>query len=349
MFEEQTYEALMERMLDRLPDDIDKRENSVIWNALAPAAAELAQSYIWLDQVFELVFADTAQGEFLDRRAAEVGIERKPATKAVWSTAIQPENINIPAGSRFFIEDVYFQYSKDGTLECETPGKAGNVQLTDQPLLSLDTIPGLESITMKELVIPGQEEEDDASLYDRYLIRARREAVSANRAHYKKWAEEVAGVGRAKVFPLWNGEGTVKIVITDGNLDVASDLLVKRVQEYIDPEPGEGEGQAPIGSKATVESAKWLDIDIEVAVELQMDWTLEGAQKEIEEKVKTLLKSIAFEKSTIRMSALNDILYHSESVSDYADVLLNGESKNLVLQDIEIPRLRQVKVIEQTG
>lgn len=39
MFEEQTYEALMERMLDRLPDDIDKRENSVIWNALAPAAA----------------------------------------------------------------------------------------------------------------------------------------------------------------------------------------------------------------------------------------------------------------------------------------------------------------------
>jgi len=27
---------------------------------------------------------------------------------------------------------------------------------------------------------------------------------------------------------------------------------------------------------------------------------------------------------------------------------LNGESKNLVLQDIEIPRLRQVKVIEQT-
>lgn len=104
MFEEQTYEALMERMLDRLPDDIDKRENSVIWNALAPAAAELAQSYIWLDQVFELVFADTAQGEFLDRRAAEVGIERKPATKAVWSAVIQPNNINIPAGSRFLLK-----------------------------------------------------------------------------------------------------------------------------------------------------------------------------------------------------------------------------------------------------
>lgn len=34
MFEEQSYEAIMERMLERIPDDIDKRENSVIWNAL---------------------------------------------------------------------------------------------------------------------------------------------------------------------------------------------------------------------------------------------------------------------------------------------------------------------------
>lgn len=68
MFEDQTFDEVMERMLDRVPADIDKRENSVIWNALAPAAAELAQSYIWLDTVLELVFADTAQGEFLDRR-----------------------------------------------------------------------------------------------------------------------------------------------------------------------------------------------------------------------------------------------------------------------------------------
>ncbi|MCY9219108.1 phage portal protein, partial [Bacillus haynesii] len=39
MFEDQTFDEIMERMLDRVPADIDKRENSVIWNALAPAAA----------------------------------------------------------------------------------------------------------------------------------------------------------------------------------------------------------------------------------------------------------------------------------------------------------------------
>ncbi|MCY7570937.1 baseplate J/gp47 family protein [Bacillus pumilus] len=346
MFEEQSYEAIMERMLERIPDDIDKRENSVIWNALAPAAAELAQSYIWLDQVFDLVFADTAQGEFLDRRAAEVGITRKAATSAVWSVEVAPEGIRIPIGSRFYIDNLYFQY-QDGTLKCETTGAVGNGNFAELPLLSLDNIPGLESVIFEELKIPGQEEEDDEALYERYLMRARREAVSANKAHYKKWAEEVEGVGRAKVFPLWNGEGTVKVVITDGNFDVATDLLVNKVQEYIDPVPGEGEGQAPIGATATVESAKWKDVEVSVSVELKMDYSIEDAQEEIEEKVKALLKSLAFEENVIRMSAINDILYHADSVSDYADVLINGEAKNLPLQDIEIPRLGQVIVNEQ--
>lgn len=78
-----------------------------------------------------------------------------------------------------------------------------------------------------------------------------------------------------------------------------------------------------------------------------MDYSLEDAQQEIEEKIKDLLKSLAFEENVIRMSAINDILYHADSVSDYADVLINGEAKNLPLQDIEIPRLGQVIVNEQ--
>ncbi|WP_186318379.1 baseplate J/gp47 family protein, partial [Bacillus pumilus] len=143
--------------------------------------------------------------------------------------------------------------------------------------------------------------------------------------------EEVEGVGRAKVFPLWNGEGTVKVVITDGNFDVATDLLVNKVQEYIDPVPGEGEGQAPIGATATVDSAKWKDVEVSVSVELKMDYSIEDAQQEIEEKIKSLLKSLAFEENVIRMSAINDILYHADSVSDYANVLINGEAKNLPL------------------
>lgn len=114
MFEDQTFEAIMERMLNSISADIDTREGSVIYNALAPAAAELAKSYIWLDTVLELVFSDTAQGEFLDRRAAEAGIERTAATKAVRAGEFT-SGVTIPVGSRFYVDNLYFQYTADGT------------------------------------------------------------------------------------------------------------------------------------------------------------------------------------------------------------------------------------------
>ncbi|KYC94398.1 hypothetical protein B425_1308 [Bacillus amyloliquefaciens] len=345
MFEAQTFDNIMDRMLEKITADIDTREGSVIYNALAPAAAELAKSYIWLDTVLELVFSDTAQGEFLDRRAAEAGIDA--ATKAVRAGEFTP-GITIPPGSRFFVDNLYFQYTEDGTLECETAGDAGNAGITGQNLLPLDTIPGLEKAVMRDILIPGREEEDDNSLRARYFTRVRREAVSANKLHYKQWAEEVDGVGRAKIFPLWNGDGTVKVVITNANLEPASDILIKKVKDYIDPDEGQGEGQAPIGAAVTVESAVWKEIEISASVLPELNSSIDDVKAEIEKGVLNLFKKIAFEENTVRLSQINNIVYNSASVSDYADIKMNGAAENLVLSDVEIPTLKQVIILEQT-
>ncbi|MBV7319725.1 MULTISPECIES: baseplate J/gp47 family protein [Bacillus] len=347
MFEDQTFEDIMERMLNSISADIDTREGSVIYNALAPAAAELAKSYIWLDTVLELVFSDTAQGEFLDRRAAEAGIERTAATKAVRAGEFTA-GVRIPEGSRFYVDNLYFQYTRDGTLVCETPGEAGNANLTGRNLLSLDTIPGLEKAIVKEILIPGREEEGDDSLRERYFTRVRREAVSANKMHYKEWAEEVDGVGKAKIFPLWNGDGTVKIVVTNANLEPASEILIQKVKDYIDPEPGQGEGQAPIGAVVTVESAVWKEVEISAEVLPEVNHSIDEVKTEIQEGVLNLFKKMAFEDNIIRLSQINNIVYNSPSVSDYSNIKINGTSENLVLSDVEIPKLGQVKIIEQT-
>ena len=45
MFEEMTYEKIMERMLSRVPDTLDKREGAIIFDALAPAAFEMSILY----------------------------------------------------------------------------------------------------------------------------------------------------------------------------------------------------------------------------------------------------------------------------------------------------------------
>ncbi|AZV48098.1 phage portal protein [Bacillus halotolerans] len=347
MFEDQTFEDIMERMLNSISADIDTREGSVIYNALAPAAAELAKSYIWLDTVLELVFSDTAQGEFLDRRAAEAGIERTAATKAVRAGEFTA-GVRIPEGSRFYVDNLYFQYTRDGTLVCETPGEAGNANLTGRNLLSLDTIPGLEKAIVKEILIPGREEEGDDSLRERYFTRVRREAVSANKMHYKEWAEEVDGVGKAKIFPLWNGDGTVKIVVTNANLEPASEILIQKVKDYIDPEPGQDEGQAPIGAVVTVESAVWKEVEISAEVLPEVNHSIDEVKTEIKEGVLNLFKKMAFEDNIIRLSQINNIVYNSPSVSDYSNIKINGTSENLVLSDVEIPKLGQVNIIEQT-
>lgn len=43
MFEDQTFEAIMERMLNSISADIDTREGSVIYNALAPGGGRACE------------------------------------------------------------------------------------------------------------------------------------------------------------------------------------------------------------------------------------------------------------------------------------------------------------------
>ena len=58
MFEDKTYENILQGMLNRVSNDVDKREGSVIYDALAPAAYFLADQYFQLSNFVDLVFAD---------------------------------------------------------------------------------------------------------------------------------------------------------------------------------------------------------------------------------------------------------------------------------------------------
>ena len=64
-YEDITYDVILQRMLDRVPDNMDKREGSIIYDALAPAAVELQLMYIELDTILTETFADTAQRDYL--------------------------------------------------------------------------------------------------------------------------------------------------------------------------------------------------------------------------------------------------------------------------------------------
>ena len=64
MYENMTYEVILQRMLDRVPDTMNKREGSIIFDALAPAAVELTLAYMQFDMVLNESFGDTASRDY---------------------------------------------------------------------------------------------------------------------------------------------------------------------------------------------------------------------------------------------------------------------------------------------
>ena len=82
----ESYEALMERKLAMTQDKRDRRQGSVIFDAMAPNAAETAAFYADLTMLEDRTFADTATGEDLTRRCMERGIFRKGRTESLYGS-----------------------------------------------------------------------------------------------------------------------------------------------------------------------------------------------------------------------------------------------------------------------
>ena len=86
MYEHITYDGLIKRMMERAlthNKNLDSREGSLLFLAEAPAAVELQNLYIALDNILQETFADTASREYLILRAKERGLSTNPATPAV--------------------------------------------------------------------------------------------------------------------------------------------------------------------------------------------------------------------------------------------------------------------------
>lgn len=359
MYETQTFEAIMERMLSRVPDNLDKREGSLIWNALAPAAAELAQMYIELGLNENLAFADTATGEYLSRRTSERGVNRKPATKAIRKGEFFDRNnapMDIPIGSRFSIENLnYTAIERIATgvyrMECEKEGVIGN-QLFGN-LLPIQNINGLASAVLTDILVPGEDEEPDEHLRERYFEDINEPAFGGNVADYKRKVNGISGVGATKVFPTWQGGGTVKCTFIASDWSAPSAELVNQVQEIIDPvsEKGQGLGLAPIGHKVTISGVSEVNIDVTTTISLEPGMTIAQVQNDIEQAIGNYLlglrKNWANENQTIvRVALIDSAILSVSGVIDVNGTHLNGSTSNITLGEEEIPILRTVTLNE---
>ncbi len=346
MFEERTYETIMEEMLDTTDESIDTRQGSIIWDTVAPTALENAQMYVDMDRLLSETFADTAGYYYLIKRAAERGVFVRQGTPAILKAQVEPVDIDIPINTEFNIGELNYSVTEklgDGfyCLTCNESGTEGNNTVDD--VIPLEDVAGLEVIDVVGIIASGTDDEDVEHLRERYYASFDEVAFGGNKAEYREKTKELTGVTACKVYPVWNGGGTVKLVILGADHRAASAKVVSDVQEAIDPtQDGTGVGIAPIGHVVTVESAVEVAIDIACQISYMRGYAWEDIEEDFAAAVEIYFQELreTWEDADgliIRMGRIESILLDIQGVADVTGLTVAGAAGNHSLEEIQVP------------
>ncbi|AVF25329.1 baseplate J/gp47 family protein [Paenibacillus larvae] len=350
MYEHQTYDKILQRMLERVPGDLDKREGSIICDALAPLAFSLAEAYADLDLNWNLSSASTASGEYLDRNVADFGLTRKPATYAKRKGVFLDKDglpKEVPLQSRFSAENAGFKVVErlgpgEYVMECEAAGEIGNKHFGK--LLPVEYIGGLASAQLADVLVPAENEEEDEHLRQRYFEQLNEKPFGRNITDYQRKVKSIGGVGGVKVFPSWKGGGTVKCTIIASDYTPPSAQLVEDIQTEIDPveNAGKGIGWAPIGHSVTIAPVHPVTIEVSTTLVLNRGVTVGQIREELDSVVSEYLLALRKDweiedKLIVRVSQLEARILTVSGVADIAGTQLNGAAGNLELGSEEVP------------
>lgn len=392
MYEDVTYEVILQRMLDRVSDKLDKREGSVIFDTLSPTSIEFQILYLELQNILNEAYGDTASREFLILRCKERGIKPHAATHAVLQGEFTPTTIDV-TGKRFNIGNMNYivrEQIEPGKyqVQCEKEGTVGNQYLGN--MIPMEYIDGLANAELTRVLIPGEDEEETEALRQRYFSSFASQAFGGNRQDYIEKTNAIAGVGSVKVTPVWNADispgamlpsaavtewyntitdgldmevaawlssvymaayekklttgGTVKLTVLDSDFNRASDVMLKNIQQEIDPQDmaGEGFGIAPIGHVVNVGTATEVTINITAVLAFEAGYGWSNLQAHIDNAVKAYLLDLrrtwADESNLIlRISQIETRLLNIKGIVDVTKTKINGSESNLTLGSFEIP------------
>ncbi|MBU3098752.1 MULTISPECIES: baseplate J/gp47 family protein [Clostridium] len=335
-----TSKVIQARLLSNIDDTYDKTEGSFVYDVEKPLSIELETAYADQNSILDLGFADTSTGIYLNKIVGAYGITRKLATYSGNPvTVVGAVGTVINIGDKVASDTVNFTFIESKTIgatgianvnvKCEMVGTVGNVAIGAIKYFPV-TLAGLISVTNTEALTSGYEEETDEQLRERYWEKVRSPSTSGNSAQYKLWAMSVVGVGDAKVTPLWNGNGTVKVAIIDSNKREADTELITLVSKYI-------EDVRPIGATITVLSG--IEKDINISVKLSIDtnkYTIETVTMAIKDSLTQYFKNIAFLTTYVSYAKIGNLLFNVNGVLDYNNLLINNGVINVEIADEEI-------------
>lgn len=341
MYSNQTYENIKDRILN--DENIKKtglaiNEGSLINSTVSALSVEEAKLYIDMMNLFKLAFIEEGYFDYLDKRVNEFGIYRKEGDFATGEVEFKGSiGTQILNGSIIRINGLDYSVVKDVTIsetveENKSPiqangvGTSYNVPIGSVFLMVEETI-GLDSIVATSEITGGIDRETDEELRIRFYETQRNHATSGNVAHYEQWAKECDGVFGAKVTPIWNGRGTVKVAIVGRKNKPVSKDIIDRCKEHI-------EEVRPIGATVTVVTPIELKINIAANITLNSAYSKEQAEEEVKAKLEEYLLTVT---DKILYSNVFALLVNCDSITDCNDVKINNVASNVNVGAEQVP------------
>ena len=331
-----SYEKILERMLARVPDNIDKREGSVIFCTLAPTAMFLAEGYATLEVYKECFTAVDATGEMLSKICAEYGILRRPAQAAVYKMRItnkQDAALAVDVGAALICGDLAFFVSAelgDGFYQVTAAqtGEASNSAANFELAIFQDDF---GSISAVQLLEAGREEEDDESLRERYLQAINAPPFGGNPADYERIFLAHKAVGAVSL--LYNPNTTViHASVVGPDMKIVDSATIAALQEEFCPlylnQLRVWEGLVPVGTIVRIGTPAEISISVSAIVDSNGSVSAAELAALAKANIETYFRSLIFKSNAVVLAEISAILLRLPGVSDAYSVKLNDVAGN---------------------
>lgn len=351
------------------PDDPSRRDTTLggfYWDLSQVAAMEAER--LWDMASIEIpaaAFPTFAFGRYLDEHGATYNLPRTDNAKATGQvTFTGPDDTVVGAGIQLAREaadplddDVIYQTTEGGVIASGTvtlPVEALLAGLNgNAPTGSVTTIiTGLSGVAAINAapISGGADVETDEDYRTRLLNLLQEPQGAGTVADYERWALAYPGVGFVTVTPLASGPGTVTVTVTDDQNSPVSPSLISGLQDYLDPVPGEGRGQAPVGAIVTVATPTSVAVAITAKIEHDDGYTLDGTAGTIEtrSRIMTALTDYVSNLGPGQEVVLAHIIGALFRVPGVHDVSVTAPSANVAITASQVADLGTVTLTQGT-
>ena len=294
MFEDRTYDNLMNEMLSNFPDDVRTDEGSLVFNAMAKQALQLEEAYMWLSYLYDNLLVSTMTEDILKQYGAERGVVYQDATncivRGVFARKVGSEDLDIPMGSIFYnslyqyevikkIDNNYFE------LKCLTPGTLPNT-LVKKEITPVDYIDNLDTAWIDIVLVAGSQAEDIEHYRKRVIDSFNPSAFAGNRKAYQEKIKTIKGVGGCKCKRRTGTNAFIDITVISAGYTKPSDELIAEIQNIIDPgQDGEGDGFCPICHRVNIKPVGELQTNFIITLSVTDDIKTEEDLANLNEKI----------------------------------------------------------------